>query len=99
MFLVMECSICGLTFSRMDNYNRHIEGHSKEKNFRCSKCSKAFTRKDAQQRHVKNCKRVNEQQPSGSGIRQPKRLRTETRQQTDFTIRKVKTAFRNATVK
>ena len=89
----MECSICKRTFTRLDNYNRHVEGHSKEKKFKCLKCDKAFNRRDAQQRHEKNCKRRD--QPSGSGIQQPKPQRLNT---SNFNVTKIKTAFKNATV-
>ena len=94
----MKCPICPRTFSKVGNYNRHVEGHKKENKFSCSKCDKPFPRKDNMQRHEKNCKRRLEQEPSGSGIHQSKRPRTETRPQTNFTVRKVKTLFRNATV-
>ena len=46
--------------------------HGKKK-FKCLKCDKEFNRQDNLTRHGKNCKR--KEQPSGSGIPQPKRQR------------------------
>ena len=99
--LALKCSICNRTFTRVDNLKRHEKGHTKEKAFKCTKCDKAFSRKEDKTRHEKNCKRRrddDQEEPCGSGIHHPKRPRTETQSQTDFTIRKVKSAFRNATV-
>ena len=77
----------------MSNYHRHVRGHSDEKKFNCTKCDKAFKRKEHQVRHEKNCKRELPQ-ASGSGI-QPKKRKIHTG---EFTIRKAKTAFANATI-
>ena len=87
----MECQTCGRTFTRSDSYYRHIQGHNKEKNFSCSKCEKSFARKDAAQRHEKNCKRS--VQSSGSGIPTKRARRS-----SNFAVKKIKTAFKNATV-
>ena len=87
----MECSTCGKTFTQETNYYRHVRAHAQEKKFSCSKCEKSFARKDAAQRHEKNCKRS--VQSSGSGIPAKRARRS-----SNFAVKKIKTAFRNATV-
>ena len=89
----MECPTCGRTFTQVGSYNRHLQGHSQEKNFSCNNCDKSFARKDAAQRHEKNCKR--KIQPTGSGL-PAKRPRPSSKG--NFTVTKTKTAFQNATV-
>ncbi len=64
------CFTCGRSFTRADNLNRHMEGHSVEKKFKCSNCPKAFKRKADLARHERIC--IGEPQhpkPIGSGAK------------------------------
>ncbi|PWY72801.1 hypothetical protein BO83DRAFT_378746 [Aspergillus eucalypticola CBS 122712] len=46
-----NCSVCSASFRRREHFERHLQSHSKSKNFKCDTCDKRFTRRDTLQRH------------------------------------------------
>ena len=49
------CEICGKTFTRVDNFKRHVATAHQKVEVQCEKCFKKFNRKDAMKRHQEKC--------------------------------------------
>ena len=52
----LVCVICGQTFTRSDNLNRHVRMHLGQ--FKCDKCKKGFSDVTHYKKHVKKTRRV-----------------------------------------
>ena len=47
-----KCNKCGISFTRIDNLQRHIKQHAAAIQYKCDQCAKTFTRKDNLQKHL-----------------------------------------------
>ena len=92
-----KCTLenCGHLFTRTDNLNRHMKGHTEEKKFHCSLCPKVFKRKEDLKYHEKTCIQPPTSKPTGSGLEKTKRILSSPNQ---FKIVTTQTAFSNASV-
>jgi len=48
-----ECSTCHKTFTRSDNYKRHLKIHEGSKDYECPRCHEKFLRQEDMKEHVK----------------------------------------------
>ncbi|KAG0273133.1 hypothetical protein BGZ95_011049 [Linnemannia exigua] len=54
----VSCPLCGCTFSRQPDLNRHLLAiHAGARSHSCEKCGRSFSRKDAWRVHQSSCKR------------------------------------------
>ena len=55
------CDLCDITFTRDDNFKRHMEskhGWDTKQGHTCGECGKSFSRKDALRRHQLTCQAI-----------------------------------------
>lgn len=58
----VACHLCGCTFSRQPDLNRHLQAiHEGARIHACEKCGRSFSRKDAWRVHQSSCKRTTPQ--------------------------------------
>jgi hypothetical protein len=58
----VACPLCGCTFSRQPDLNRHLLAiHQGARSHSCEKCGRSFSRKDAWRVHQSSCKRTTPQ--------------------------------------
>ncbi|KAK3814837.1 MAG: hypothetical protein JOS17DRAFT_760310 [Linnemannia elongata] len=58
----VACHLCGCTFSRQPDLNRHLLAiHQGARSHSCDKCGRSFSRKDAWRVHQSSCKRTSPQ--------------------------------------
>ncbi|KAG0274310.1 hypothetical protein BGZ96_004380 [Linnemannia gamsii] len=58
----VACLLCGCTFSRQPDLNRHLQAiHEGARIHSCEKCGRSFSRKDAWRVHQASCKRTTPQ--------------------------------------
>jgi len=69
----INCGICGLSFDRSDNRQRHEKTVHGSLMHECINCSKKFNRKDILQRHLVSCTAKKGQ--VGGGIKSEKQKR------------------------
>src|SRR5277367_2480087 len=61
----INCNICALSFSTIDNRKRHIKTVHGADNNKCPNCLKIFKREDCLQRHLVSCRAKKEQLGEG----------------------------------
>lgn len=49
---LIKCEYCDMQFTKRNNYSRHVNSHTQEKQFNCRFCKKLYLRKDQWKNHL-----------------------------------------------